>query len=70
MNTYMAAKKAPKKQHSIKRERIAYGIFISALGCLWLASEMGWVSVPFPIGPIIVILLGFTMFLPWLNVVE
>jgi len=63
----MAIKKVRKKQQSMKRERIAYGIFISALGCLWLAAEMNWISVPLPIGPIIIILLGFMMFLPWLN---
>ncbi len=49
------------------KERIAYGIFISALGCLWLAAEIGWVNVTFPIGPIIIILLGFMMMLPWLK---
>lgn len=67
----MAKKKAAaskaQKGHSMKRERIAYGVFISALGCLWLAVEMGWIASPLPVGPIIIILLGFTLLLPWLN---
>lgn len=49
------------------KERTAYGILISALGCLWLAAEMGWVQITVPIGPIIIILVGITMFLPWLK---
>ncbi|MCX8175497.1 MAG: hypothetical protein N3E51_04815 [Candidatus Micrarchaeota archaeon] len=49
------------------KERIAYGIFISALGCLWLAAETGLIQTSVPIGPVIIIILGFTMFLPWLK---
>ena len=49
------------------KERIAYGIFISVLGCLWLASELGWIKTTFPIGPFIVIIIGFAMMLPWLE---
>ncbi|MCX8198237.1 MAG: hypothetical protein N3F07_03550 [Candidatus Micrarchaeota archaeon] len=52
---------------SHRRERMAYGIFISALGCLWLAAEVGWVSTGVPIGPISVILIGIAFFLPWLK---
>ncbi len=52
--------------HHIK-ERVAYGLLISALGCLWLAVELGWLPSTVPVGPIIIILLGFTMFLPWLR---
>ncbi len=51
----------------MRKERIAYGIFICALGCLWLAAEMGWVRTGLPLGPIITIMLGLTMLLPWLN---
>jgi len=62
--------KAMKKVHvgsHHAKERLAYGIFISALGCLWLAAEIGWIPTSIPLGPIIIILLGFTMFLPWLK---
>ncbi len=49
------------------KERMAYGILISALGCVWLASEMGWLQTSIPLGPIIIIILGITLFLPWLK---
>lgn len=49
------------------RERIAYGIFVSVLGCLWLVSELGWIKTTFPIGPFIIIIVGFAMMLPWLK---
>jgi len=62
----MAAKKA-KPGGKMRKERMAYGIFISALGCLWLASDLSWVDIRIPLGPIIVILIGFAMFLPWLE---
>ncbi|MEM4634219.1 MAG: hypothetical protein QW275_03635 [Candidatus Anstonellaceae archaeon] len=50
-----------------KKERMAYGILVSALGCLWLAVEVGWVESNAPIGPIAVILIGLAFFLPWLK---
>lgn len=59
------------KHPQIRKERLAYGIFISALGCLWLASEIGWLQgwlqITLPLGPIIIILIGFFMMLPWLE---
>ena len=64
------AKKKPIQvgEHHAK-ERIAYGIFVSALGCLWLATEMhlGGLNITAPIGPFIIIIIGFTMMLPWLK---
>ncbi|MCX6772733.1 MAG: hypothetical protein NTV88_03100 [Candidatus Micrarchaeota archaeon] len=55
------------EQHA--KERIAYGIFVSVLGCLWLATEMhiGGLTTTAPIGPFIIIIIGFTMLLPWLH---
>jgi hypothetical protein len=53
------------QQHA--KERMAYGIFVSALGCLWLAAELKWINTTFPIGPSIIIIIGFTMFLPYLK---
>ncbi|HIH18831.1 TPA: hypothetical protein HA225_02540 [Candidatus Micrarchaeota archaeon] len=61
------ARQSHTKHPKMRKERIAYGILISALGCLWLADELGWLSTTLPLGPIIVILLGFTMLLPWLE---
>lgn len=62
--------KKTNKPHDLsthRKERIAYGIFVTALGCLWLASELGWFSTPLPVGPIVAIIIGFTMMLPWLK---
>ena len=55
------------EQHA--KERVAYGIFVSALGCLWLATELhlGGLYITAPIGPFIIIIIGFTMLLPWLH---
>ena len=63
------AKPDPHAHHHahMRKERIAYGLFISALGCLWLAAELGYFQTNVPIGPIIVIIFGFTMMLPWLK---
>ena len=63
----MAAKKTIKLGAHHPKERIAYGIFVSALGALWLAAEMKWVETTLPIGPFIIIIIGFTMFLPYLK---
>lgn len=63
----VAKERAAAKHPQIRKERIAYGIFISALGCLWLAEEIGWLPLTLPLGPIIIILLGFFMLLPWLE---
>jgi hypothetical protein len=61
------AKNADYDLRSHKKERIAYGVLIAALGCLWMAVELGWLSSGMPIGPIIVIIIGFAFFLPWLK---
>ncbi len=62
------SKQTPLIKHpKMRMERLVYGTFISFLGCLWLAAELGWVQVTIPLGPIIIILLGFTMLLPWLE---
>ncbi|MEM4555051.1 MAG: hypothetical protein QXT25_04345 [Candidatus Anstonellaceae archaeon] len=48
-------------------ERIAYGLLVCALGCIWLAVEVGWLRSNLPLGPIAVIIIGIVFFLPWLN---
>lgn len=65
----MAKKEIGHVEHRrhMKKERMAYGIFVSAMGCLWLVSELGWIETTAPIGPVIIILIGFTMMLPWLK---
>ncbi|MEM4348077.1 MAG: hypothetical protein QXN37_00715 [Candidatus Anstonellaceae archaeon] len=48
-------------------ERIAYGLLICALGCIWLAVEVGWLRSNLPLGPLATIVIGIVFFLPWLK---
>ena len=65
--THMPKNHIHAKHPVMRKERIAYGIFISALGCLWLAAELDWIQTSLPIGPITVIVIGFAMLLPWVE---
>ncbi len=51
----------------IRKERIAFGMLIILLGCAWLAAEVGMIKTTLPIGPIVAIIIGFAMFLPWIR---
>jgi apolipoprotein N-acyltransferase len=49
------------------KEGVLYGIMVCALGSIWLAQEIGTIQSDVPIGPIVVIAVGFLMLLPWLK---
>jgi hypothetical protein len=50
-----------------RKEGVLYGIMVCALGGIWLAQEIGAIKTNVPIGPIIIIVIGFLMLLPWLK---
>ena len=50
-----------------RKEGVLYGILVCALGGIWLAQEIGAIKTNVPIGPIIIIVIGFLMLLPWLK---
>lgn len=50
-----------------RKEFLAYGMLVSALGCIWLASELGILKTTVPIGPVIIIVIGLAMLLPWIK---
>jgi len=50
-----------------RKEGVLYGIMVCALGGIWLAQEIGAIRTNLPIGPIIIIVIGFLMLLPWLK---
>lgn len=61
------AKNQPFNLASMKNERIALGMLVSLLGCVWLAAETGVVKTTLPIGPVVAIITGFAIFLPWIK---
>lgn len=59
------ARRAPENER--RKEGVVYGLLVCALGSIWLAQEMGVIQTGVPIGPIIIIVVGFLMMLPWLD---
>ncbi|MFA6214153.1 MAG: hypothetical protein WC717_02645 [Candidatus Micrarchaeia archaeon] len=49
------------------KEGVLYGILVCTLGSVWLAQEIGTIRTDVPIGPIVAIVIGFLMLLPWLK---
>ena len=50
-----------------RKEGVLYGMMVCALGSIWLAQETGAIKTDVPMGPIIIIAIGFLMLLPWLK---
>jgi len=50
-----------------RKEGVLYGILICALGSIWLAQEIGTIRTSLPMGPVIIIVMGFLMLLPHLK---
>ena len=50
-----------------RKEGVLYGILVCALGGIWLAQSIGTIKTDVPMGPIIIIVIGFLMLLPWLK---
>jgi len=50
-----------------RKEGVLHGLLVCALGGIWLAQEIGAIKASLPIGPIIIIVIGFLMLLPWLK---
>jgi len=46
---------------------VLYGVLVCTLGGIWLAQELGAIKADVPIGPIIIIVMGFLMMLPFLR---
>jgi glucose dehydrogenase len=55
------------KSESMRKENLGYGMLICALGCVWLAAEMGLLKTTLPIGPAIIIVIGLAILLPWIK---
>lgn len=49
------------------QEYFSYGILVTLFGCLWLADELGWFHSVVPMGPLIAIIIGLSLLLPWLK---
>lgn len=60
-----AADVAPEAER--KKEGVLYGIMVCTLGGIWLAQEIGAIRTDLPIGPIIIIVIGLLMILPFLK---
>jgi len=50
-----------------RKEGVLHGVLVCALGSIWLAQEIGAIKTDVPIGPIIIIVMGFLMMLPFLR---
>ena len=50
-----------------RKEGLLYGLLVCALGGIWLAQEIGAIRTNVPMGPIVIIVIGFLMLLPWLK---
>jgi hypothetical protein len=50
-----------------RKEGVLHGMLVLTLGAIWLAQEVGIIATGLPIGPIIIIAMGFIMILPWLK---
>lgn len=50
-----------------RKEGVLYGLLVCALGSIWLAQEIGAIKTELPIGPVIIIVIGFLMLLPFLK---
>lgn len=50
-----------------RKEGVLYGLLVCALGSVWLAQELGAIKTDLPIGPVIIIVVGFLMMLPFLR---
>ena len=50
-----------------RKEGLLYGLLVCALGGIWLAQEIGAIQTNLPMGPIVIIVIGFLMLLPWLK---
>lgn len=47
-----------------RKEGVLYGLLTCTLGGIWLAQEIGVIRTGMPIGPIIIVVIGFLMLLP------
>ena len=50
-----------------RKEGVLHGLLVCALGGIWLAQSIGAIKTTVPMGPIIIIVIGFLMLLPWLK---
>jgi hypothetical protein len=50
-----------------RKEGVLYGLLVCALGSIWLAQEIGAIKTNLPMGPVVIIVIGFLMLLPWLK---
>ena len=50
-----------------RKEGVLHGLMVCALGGIWLAQSIGAIQTDVPIGPVIIIVIGFLMLLPWLK---
>jgi hypothetical protein len=50
-----------------RKEGVLHGILVCALGGIWLAQSIGAIQADVPMGPVIIIVIGFLMLLPWLK---
>lgn len=46
-----------------RKEGVLYGLLVCTLGGIWLAQEMGVIRTGVPVGPIIIVVIGFLMLL-------
>jgi hypothetical protein len=60
-----SARRAPGNER--RKEGVIYGLLVCSLGSIWLAQEMGVIETDLPVGPVIIIVVGFLMMLPWLD---
>ena len=61
-------KKIAKTEHDWeKAEKTGYGVLVSALGCIWLLAETGYLQTNIPMGPLIIIIIGLATILPALR---
>ncbi len=45
----------------MKQGYTVFGLLIAVLGLVWLANDIGWMSVGFSVGPVVVIILGLAL---------
>ncbi len=50
-----------------RREFLTYGVLVCALGFIWLATELGIIRTTVPIGPVVAIVIGLSILLPWIK---
>ena len=64
-NAMKRAQESPEAER--RKEGVLHGVLVCALGGIWLAQEMGVIRADVPTGPVIIIVIGFLMLLPWLK---